>query len=347
MLKGNDSFMHTSGSAIRNGANNKFVVKEETFDSITSHRRNGRPFQSWKHVFVLPEWLQVWWQHFGEGFELKLRSVSEQDVLLGIAPLMVKEKTAWFIGSSNVCDYLDFVVAPGKENAFFNVLLDHLRDDGVRELDLIALRPDSSVLTHLVQIAEHRGYDVSCTNDDVSSEFDLPDTWENYLLMLSGKQRHEIRRKLRRVNETASASYRVIEGLEASTAAVDIFFSMFRESREDKAAFMTTRMDAFFRGIVEALSGLKIVKFHMLELDGVPAAMIMCFDYLNTMYLYNSGYEKRFKSASVGVISKALSIKESIQEGKQRYDFLKGAEAYKQRMGGREVPLQRCRIGLR
>jgi CelD/BcsL family acetyltransferase involved in cellulose biosynthesis len=50
---------------------------------------------------------------------------------------------------------------------------------------------------------------------------------------------------------------------------------------------------------------------------------------------------------SVGLLSKVLCIKDSIERGKKRFDFLKGREAYKYRLGGREVPIYNCQIVLR
>jgi len=64
------------------------------------------------------------------------------------------------------------------------------------------------------------------------------------------------------------------------------------------------------------------------------------------MYLYNNGYDNDFSSLSVGLLGKVLSIKESIQSGKKTYDFLKGAEVYKRRLGGQPIQLYRCLIEL-
>ena len=80
---------------------------------------------------------------------------------LGIAPLLVRGKVAGFIGSKDVCDYLDFVVAPGKETVFFDALLDSLAKAGITQLDLAPLRPDSTALTFLVDIAPKHGWQVS------------------------------------------------------------------------------------------------------------------------------------------------------------------------------------------
>jgi CelD/BcsL family acetyltransferase involved in cellulose biosynthesis len=64
------------------------------------------------------------------------------------------------------------------------------------------------------------------------------------------------------------------------------------------------------------------------------------------VYLYNSAYDPQYSSLSVGVLSKALNIKDSIERGKKRFDFLKGAEQYKYHLGGREVQLSSCQITI-
>jgi CelD/BcsL family acetyltransferase involved in cellulose biosynthesis len=48
----------------------------------------------------------------------------------------------------------------------------------------------------------------------------------------------------------------------------------------------------------------------------------------------------------VGLMCKILSIKDAIETGRKKYDFLKGAETYKYRLGGIEVPLSYCKINL-
>ena len=106
-------------------------------------------------------------------------------------------------------------------------------------------------------------------------------------------------------------------------------------------------MSSFFLSLAEAMAERHILRICVLEADAIPAAAIMCFDYKSRIYLYNNGYDRRFSSLSVGILSKVLSIKDSIQRGRRKYDFLKGSEAYKHRLGGKEVPLYRCQVELR
>ena len=65
------------------------------------------------------------------------------------------------------------------------------------------------------------------------------------------------------------------------------------------------------------------------------------------MYLYNSAYDPKYQSLSVGQLSKAYCIQESIKENKARFDFLKGNETYKYQMGGTEIPIYSCQINIR
>ncbi|MFC2072586.1 GNAT family N-acetyltransferase [Chloroflexota bacterium] len=325
-----------------------YTITRESFDSLTSCWADPTNRLRWNSVFVLPAWLKAWWQAFGAGNELYLTSVRQGEVITGIAPLMVKAGKASLLGSVDVCDYLDFVVAPGMERDFFNVLLDDLRQKGINRLDLRPLRPDSTVLTDLVGIARSRGDEVLCQPEDVSSELDLPASWEEYLALLAAKQRHEVQRKLRRLSEAGNVDYRCL-GVSPSEVGdfTDTFLKLFSLSREDKINFMTPKMESFFRSLAEAMAEIGLLRYGIVELDRLPTAMIIGFDYNDSMYLYNSAYDPRYNSFSVGLLCKILCIKESIQKGKNKFDFLKGDETYKHHLGGKEVPLYRCQITIK
>lgn len=323
-----------------------YTITQESFDSLAACWAEPNHGLRWNSPFVLPAWLKVWWQELGPEAEPYLGAVRQDGKIIGIAPLLLKEREAAIIGSTDVCDYLDFIVAPGREPDFFSTLLDDLRQKGVNHLDLGPLRPDSTVLTSLVGLAKERGYEVICHQEEVSVELDLPATFDEYLATLTKKQRHEVRRKLRRLEQADRVDYRCREASPPVGDAMDAFLKLFSLSREEKAGFMTARMESFFRALAGAMAEIGLLKFGILELAELPAAMIMCFDFNDCVYLYNSGYDLQYNSLSVGLLSKVLGIKESIEKGKKRFDLLKGSEAYKYHLGGREVPLYRCQITI-
>jgi len=319
-----------------------FQFTLESFDSIYADWKKLQDESPAGSFFSSPEWSKTWWQQFGSGAKLCLGTIKHQGKVIGIAPLRINSDVASFIGSSDICDYLDFIVKPSKEESFFGELLDNLKAEGILRLDLAPLRPDSTVIKGLVKVAQMQAWQVSCSEADVSVELDLPATWDEYLQLLSGKQRHELKRKLRRLDEEGELNYR--HSTDANRHDLDIFLRLFRDSRQDKATFLTPQMESFFLAEANAMAEQRLLRLNILEVDEKPVAATMCFDYKDTVYLYNSGYEPDYGWLSVGVISKALCIKDSIERNKKRFDFLKGGEAYKYHLGGQELSLYRCSL---
>jgi CelD/BcsL family acetyltransferase involved in cellulose biosynthesis len=324
----------------------RYTIFENSLAELDAYRTDSKQTLNWSSVFVLPAWMQIWWKVFGTGSKPYIRTIKQGDKVIGIAPLMIKDRAAYLIGGTDVCDYLDFIITPGMEQDFFNVLLDDLKRNDIKHLDLKHVRPDSTVLTSLVPLATRRKFKAASTKEDVSLEMDLPSSFDEYLEALSTKQRHEVRRKMRRLTEEGKIEYRFIDNGNDLPAAVDTFFRMFVESRQDKAAFLTEQMKSFFRLLVDTMAGIGILRLGVLELDKKPVAEIMCFDYNNCIYLYNSGYDPQYVALSAGLLSKVFAIKDSIEKSKKKFDFLKGAEPYKGHLGGKEVPLYRCQVAL-
>jgi CelD/BcsL family acetyltransferase involved in cellulose biosynthesis len=321
-----------------------YTVRKETFESLSSYPLAlGRPL-AMSCPFVLPTWLRVWWDTFGQGQECRLLGVRKGEDLIGIAPLQVKEAEATFIGAPELCDHLDFITAPGRDPEFFRVLIRELRQHGVSILELAPVRADSTVMKALLPEAKSIGCNAIVKRESVSYELFLPETWEEYLGRLKGTERHEIRRKLKRLGEAARIEFRTVEEPKEVRDAMETFLKLFGTSRPDKATFLTRQRARFFRSLAEGMAEAGLLKLSFLELDARPAAAVICFHDPSTVYLYNNGYDSHFRSLSVGLLSKVLSIQEAIQAGKKKYDFLKGSEAYKRRLGGKPVALYRCRV---
>jgi CelD/BcsL family acetyltransferase involved in cellulose biosynthesis len=301
----------------------------------------------WKHLFVLPLWLKVWWESFGSDTAPHICVVRNKERIVGIAPLSVQGAEAGFLGNPDVCDYQDVIVVPGMEHGFSSTLVAYLKQKGVNRLNLCPLREDSTVRTRILHTVQSLGCDTFCEPDDVSYEMELPETWDGFLGRLTGKQRHEVRRKLRRLEAAGAFTYRSVEDIESVKEALPVFFELFQKNRRDKAEFMTPKMTAFFKSLAEAFAEIRILRLFFLELDGVPAAAVMCFDYGGVRYLYNNGYDQHYRSLSIGVMSKVLCIKDAIENNMKVYNFLKGSENYKHHLGGQTVQLYRCRIQIR
>jgi CelD/BcsL family acetyltransferase involved in cellulose biosynthesis len=295
---------------------------------------------------VLPFWLRTVRRHLGGKGDPSLLQVTDGVDLVGIAPLCVEGETAYFLGDPDVCDYQDIIAVPGQGARVMEAAIGHLAAQGTRRLDLGALHPHGSALQALHRVTSDGALSLQLSQVDVTYEMDLPSHWEAYLMQLSGKQRHEVRRKIRRLQVHGPHSYRLAADNGELEADTDAFLKLFALNRQDKAAFMNQTMSRYFRDLIQSLDRHGMLRLYLLKLDGVDAATVLCFDYKGVRYLYNSGYDAQYQGLSVGILSKVFSIQTGIDAGCRRYDFLKGRETYKKRIGGIQTPLYRCCIEL-
>jgi CelD/BcsL family acetyltransferase involved in cellulose biosynthesis len=323
----------------------QYAVKVEPFEGFADIWRRTRGAWHWPCAFSLPFWLENVCRHLGAPGEPHIAAVYDDQGPIGVMPLALDGPTAAFLGDAEVCDYQDFITAPGMASRVLETVIAHLGKQGVRRLDLRTLRPDAAVLDALRALGP-RDDAMRLEPVDVTHETDLPDSWEGFLLQLNSKQRHEVRRKARRLENQARFTFRLYDNNGCMDRAVDAFVTLFRRNRQDKATFMSDDMAAYFRDLINILAEQQMLRLYFLDVEEQPAAAVLSFDYEGVRHLYNSGYDDKYDHLSVGILSKVFSIRSGIAMGCRRFDFLKGAEAYKKRIGGHEVPLCRCRVEL-
>lgn len=311
-------------------------VQVEDFDAIQHEWEKILPSCSTNTIFVTPWWQRLWWQHFAHGQELLVLSIREDDEILGIAPLVLGEGVISFLGDTDLFDYHDFLVPRGKATAFYTLLWDHLMKLDWHTLDLRSLPQGSPTLRYLPDLAEKAGTTVEVVEEDKAPVASLPHTWDDYLAGLAKKHRHELRRKLRRLETAGSHRQYLCDDLDALPQCMDDFFRLHRVSRPDKRAFLTPHRERFFLNVALDLAPRGQFKLNFLEIDGVRVASSICFDYAGAYLLYNSGYDPSYSALSVGLLNKALFIKDAIKEGRHSFEFLRGDERYKYHLGGKD-----------
>ena len=294
--------------------------------------------------YLMPQWQEVWWDSFREGREMAgfyLKDgigdgtgAGERDSVTAIASLSRQGESLSFVGSTETFDYNDFMVLPGREDEFFSAFMGWLEDEEWGVLELPSLIEGSPTLEFLPELARRRGYHVEVTEEDVTPGLPLPSTWDEYLSGLSKKNRHELRRKLRRLESVEGWRWYCVQEPAAVAARLDDFLALMRQSDPEKDAYMTAEREAFFRRIAECTAQLDLLRLFFLEMDGGDVATSLCFDYNGTRFLYNSGYNPEYGYYSVGLLLNALCLREAIEQGKSYFDFLRGPETYKYHLGG-------------
>ena len=298
-------------------------------------------------VFLTWEWQSAWWKHIrpGEVFSLVYRD--EAGDLAGIIPLFRFEnergdRTLSIIGCEEVSDYLDFLIVPQYEEEICADLLGYLNSEATFTWDQLQLcnLPGQSIAHRvLTDLARSRGLNVQVTVQDRCPVIGLPDTWDAYLETLDKKQRHEIRRKIRRAeSQTDSKCYAVSNGEHDVTVEMESFIELHRRSRPEKDVFMDDQMRGFFIDIACIMAQRDWLQLSFLEINGQKAAGLFSFSYNQNYQVYNSGYDPDlYGQYSPGIVLIAYCIQCAIGRGYRTFDFLRGEEEYKYRMGAKPV----------
>jgi len=326
-------------------------------------------------LFQQPAWQEAWWRVFGVEGMLRLIAVRDgSGRLAGVAPLFLGQVAAnaaeplptlsferpisqpgatvhsalLFVGGTEVSDYLDMVVdrtqGPAVYQALWETVLEAI--PGWEWIDLHCLPDGSPTLTMLGNLAKAKGFTVTVGQEDVCPFIALPDSWEAYLSRLGRKERHELRRKMRRAELSGQVELTTVSdeaGLESSLAT---FIALHEASTPDKADFMRDpRMREFFRLVAHAALANGWLDLSFLAVDGEPAASMFCFRYHDAVLVYNSGFDPRaWAGLSPGIVLLGLRIQQAIEEGRREFDFLQGNERYKYDLGAQDRPVWRLFI---
>ncbi len=295
-------------------------------------------------LFLTPQWQKVWWDTFGDGRTMVGFTYSAPDGMAGdgvaaIASLAKTGDTVSFVGSKDTFDYNDFPIKPGHEDGFFQTLLECIEEYDCRILRLDSLKEGSPTLEYLPEMARSRGYTVEIEQEDVTSGIALPGTWDEYLGLLNKKDRHELRRKLRRMDAQTDWKWYSVSEPAPVAERLGEFISLMRQSRTDKDEFMTPERERFFHNITQRMAELGRLQLYFLDMDGATVATCLCFDYGGSRLLYNSGYDSEYGYYSVGLLLNAMCLKDAIDRGLTYFDFLRGPEPYKAHLGGQQRSL--------
>ena len=314
------------------------------WDALAEHSVVNTPFQ--RVAFQA-----TWWRHFGEGTLCVLAARTEDGVLVGLAPMFVDAGGVLrWVGGEEIADYLD-IIAPSEHMtavsaAVFAWWLGADAPHWTRAQ--LSNMPGWIDTPRMWQAqAQAAGLTAEVTQIDVCPVLTLAPTFDDYLAGIDKKQRHEIRRKLRRAKELEQPVWLKVLGPEDDIAAGTAEFTRLMElSGGHKAKFLTPVMRAAFADIFAATHASGMLKLAFLMVGDEAVAAYVNFDVGGRVWVYNSGIDLTHEARSVspGWVLLALLIEQAINEGRTHYDFMQGNEDYKYRFGGVDTPVYRLTI---
>lgn len=318
--------------------------------------------QSWNHLITLTsantpfltwQWQQLWWKEWNHGRYLRIITLREENGrLCGIAPLYAEEtregQTLNLLGSSDLCDYLDCMVTKGEEARFYYTLLLYLASSCTKKttLSLNSLQQHSPTLSFFKRTPHGNDYDMDIKLEDKAPSLQLPSSFDAYLNDLTKKNRHEIRRKMRRIEKRGKTTFAKVNHPSEVMQTMPHFVKLFRTSTGRKSQFLNEGRETFFLALADEFSRMGWLEIFTLSLDETDVAYLFCFHYQGTLYLYNSAYDPAFYNLSPGIVAITYCLEDAINRGIKRFDFLRGDEPYKYHFGAQDHNLYRLTLCL-
>ena len=275
--------------------------------------------------FPMAEFLGVWWEEFRPDARLTIVSSGE-----GALPLMESAGVIQFVGDSDLTDYHSPLGADldGPVGALAKLF------DETSSLDLDSLPGEAAVALH--DSLSMSGFNPKMSEQTVARVLALPSSIDEYYTMIGKKERHELRRKRRRYEEQVGPATLVTD--QGAGFGFDEFVRLHRLAPGDKGTFMTGERHRFFA----RLAGQDGWRVDYLEKGGAATACLFGWTDGSDYYLYNSSFDPAAQSASPGLVLLIGMIEKAITEGWGVFDFLKGDESYKARLGA--LPRQLFRV---
>lgn len=271
--------------------------------------------------FPKRRWLRTWWNHRGRG-ELLLA-----DDGASLLPLTLHESRLALAGEADLTDYHTPLGSAG--GTAVAAVVASLPAGTSITLDSLPHEAATVVAESLRAV----GLETRMEQHNTAAVLRLPDSFEAYVAGLAKKERHEFRRKRRRFdNELGTSTVERRSGPEA----VALFAKLHRLSSGDKGTFMTESMEEFFLALHLEAGGVIDV---LLDGAGRPASAVFSFEDEAGFYLYNSAFEPELRRHSPGNVMLSHLIERAIGGGVRIFDFLKGDETYKFRLGAEPRPL--------
>ena len=322
------------------------IERAASLDQLTltvQEQWNRLPFPS---PMQSPDWLLRWWEVFGDTSRDRLCTLLAYDDerLVGVAPWYLRNK--WpggnclrFLGDGEVCsDHSTVPIAVGYEEVVTQAIGDWLRSQAGQQWQTLrfdSVDEDNEVVARIVNLFASEGCEVHTRRTVGNWEFALPETWDAYLANVSKNHRKRCRRWVR--NHFESGQLRVVRVLaddyQRGWGEVSRLNRERREIVGDRSAFLNDDFHRFHLAVLPELITNRKAELRELRAGDEVVATEYVLHHEKTIFCYQSGMATTDQRDGYGNLSIVALVRDAIESGFERIDFLRGDEGYKQHWG--------------
>lgn len=292
-------------------------------------------------VFLTFEWVKSWWLAFGKDCLLNILLVTEDDAVIGIAPLMIKKinflglrlKKLGFIYNDNA-SHADFLLMSGKEKDGLCAIIGYLKSekppyDIIELLNVPMESPNYGIMLEKLK----KGNFLFVLKDGLRSPYLPIETgWQAYISKRSRKLRSAIRYNHNKVKKSTQYQIERPENPkdEITDYIADISAKCWKARRKGDIS-CSEENKIFFKALSRAAAKKGWLNIWLLKFNGKAIAYEYCLKYKNKIYALRSDFDEDYRFASPGVILNIGLIRSCFEDNLSELDFCGHEDEYKKR----------------
>ena len=266
-------------------------------------------------------------KYYGDLMKLNILLAYENGDLVGIAPFAEENgeiKFATGLDYKAIADYNDLIIHPNFREQVISLFFDEIKDRGFVLRDIPQSSPNKPLITFDNEISQ---------SEEPSSFVPLPNNWEEYYSQLRKNDQRAIRVFWEKFPQ---AKLKIVDQIEEVSEYFQHFVNLHQERCQAKGlpgCFANDERHQKFKEYHQSLSrdlseegNLNMV--FILE-GNRPIASKYGFKDKDTFYYYLGGFDSEFNKYSISKVLGFATIKNLIENGFKKFDFLRGYEEYK------------------
>lgn len=294
--------------------------------------------------FLSHNWLSNWWRFFGGDKELAIVLVRENGLLVGGMACYVARvripvacRVLRLCGDTDVSsEFLGPLARHGYERVVVQSVTDFLHGDAVLWDVFHAADMDQDAGAALQLLAVWGGLyerrQLVEFNDNLCMYIDLPKRWEEYWDELGKRKKRTFSRLDRRLQEEGEVTFCTAKEVDPAGLGFEAAWKLYGEvmlstGRKNSESLnkQSQFLETFWRESI--LSGWADATFILLQ--GRPVAFLYYLTNGKSYFLYKTGYDFELSRFSVGASVFLQTIRQGIEAGMERVEFLRGGHDYK------------------
>ncbi|MFP5341768.1 MAG: GNAT family N-acetyltransferase [Candidatus Limnocylindria bacterium] len=357
-------------------------IPRDTWDALAARTRWSTPFSAWAFHRA---WWDAYSANAHEETVVLLAADGGDDApIVAIVPLMHRHEVeptdalthtglrsgpsedatpvpptakAIFFGASYHADYATILADPADLGDVAAAMAAYLAGPEAGPWDAVDLRrircgdPTAEALGAAIGAREIEcGWTLNVEREDVCPVATLPlgGSVDDYLAGLGKKERHEIRRKVRRAESVGEV---VLEDAADPLAELESFIDLHQRRWGDAGLFPPTlggdQSRVLMRRAFELFGPDGSLRLTFLSVGGRRIAAGVHFQTPDAILYYNAGVDPDARELSPGVLMVYAYVRRALAAGIARMDFLRGNESYKYEWGAVDEPIQRLLVRRR